>query len=61
MTDALPALENVTVSNYVADHLSTLHVARNCFFESESSSRIKRALKSNIRADEGLFASQDFV
>ena len=61
MTEALPALENVTVSNYVADHLSALHFARKCFVERESSSHIKHALKSNIRADEGLFASQDFV
>ena len=61
MTDALPALENVTVSKYVADHLSALHVARKSFVESENSLRIKRALKSNIRADEGPFASQDFV
>ena len=61
MTDALPALENVTVSNYVADHLTASHVARKCFVESKSSSRIKRALKSKICADEDLFDSQDFV
>ena len=61
MTDALPALENATVSKYVPDHLSVLHVARKCFGESGSSSRITRALKSNICADEDFLASQDFV
>ena len=62
MTDAQPALENVTVSKYVAEqYLSSFHVARKCFVESESSSRIKRALKGNIRGDEGPFASQDFL
>ena len=54
-------LHQVTVSNYVADHLSGLHVARKIFVQSESLSRNKRALKSNIRAGESHFASQDFV
>ena len=45
----MPALENVTVSHVVADHLNAMHSARKAFIEAESSEKIKRALRRKVR------------
>lgn len=47
--DKLPALENKTSSQIVADNLNTLHSARENYIKSESSEKLKRALKHNVR------------
>ena len=49
LKDKLPALENVTVSHVVADHLNAMHSARKAFIEAESSEKIKRALRRKVR------------
>ena len=49
LKDKLPALENVTASHVVADHLNAMHSARKAFIEAESSEKIKRALRRKVR------------
>ena len=48
LSDKLPALEQCE-SRTVAEHLSGLAAARKAFIESESSERLKRALRHNVR------------
>ena len=45
----LPALEGATCSETVAENLNTLHDARRKYIELESSDKIRRALKHNVR------------
>ena len=47
--DLLPALENKTTSEIVAQNLNALHFARQNYMKSESSSKIKQALKHQVR------------
>ena len=49
LTDKTPALEGVTSTQIVADHLNALTVARKAFVEAESSGKIKRALARKTR------------
>ena len=46
--DGPPALEGVTKSQTFANHLNTMHLAREEFIKAESSAVLKRALKSKI-------------
>ena len=48
LTDEPPALENVTSSQVVADHLYAISAARKSFVEAESSDKLKRALARKI-------------
>ena len=58
----LPALENRTSSQIVADNLNTLHAARENYIKSESSEKLKRALKYNVRThSETVFNTGDVV
>ena len=50
--DKLPALEGVTTSETVLMHLQGLHTARKEFIASESSERIRRALRHKVRVSE---------
>lgn len=50
--DELPALEGTTMSEVVAKHISALHATRKAFIESESSNRIRRALRKQVRQKE---------
>ena len=45
----LPALRDVTPSKLIADHLNSLHAARRAFTQSESSKKIKKALRHQTR------------
>ena len=47
--DQPPALEEVSSSNMVRENLNALHIARKGFIEQESSEKIRRALRSNVR------------
>ena len=47
--DNLPALSNSTSSQLVRENLEALHRARENFVKAESSERIRRALRKNIR------------
>ena len=61
-TDKLPSLSGVTTSKTVGDHLNALHAARKAFVESETSERIRRALRHNVRTSvETTFKSGDKV
>ena len=61
MTDRLPALEGATSSQVLAQHLNALHAARKAFIESEADERIRRALRSKVRASEQVFTFGDLV
>ena len=49
LVDQLPALEGKTSSEIIAENLNAMHVARKTFIEAESSEKIRRALRHNIR------------
>ena len=61
ITNNLPAQEEVKVSDTVRNHLNALHSARRAFTKAESSDRIKRALKHNVRVNEEVFIQGDKV
>ncbi|VDI35884.1 Hypothetical predicted protein [Mytilus galloprovincialis] len=50
LKDTLPALEGRTSSEEFAKHLNILHDSRKAYIQSESDERIRRALRSKIRA-----------
>ena len=50
----LPALEGVTSSKLIAEHLNAMHIARETFIETESSEKLRRALHTKTRAATGL-------
>ena len=60
-TNMLPALEGTTKSHVIEKHLNTLHASRKAFMEAESSERIKRALRRQIRPNSGNFETGDKV
>ena len=47
--DKLPALEETAVSRTVADHVNAMHSARQAFAKCESSNKIRRALRCQVR------------
>ena len=51
-SSSLPALESVSGSDIVRQNLNALHSARREYLKNESSERIKRALRHNVRATE---------
>ena len=51
-TSQLPALEEVSASKIVRDNLNALHIARQEFIKVESSERVRRALRHNVRASD---------
>ena len=55
------SLEASTPSEKFAKQINSLHAARKAFIESESCEKIKRALKSKIRASEQVFNPGDKV
>ena len=61
MTDNPPALQGSTTSEVLATHINALHAARQAFIQSESSERIRRALRHKIRACEERFDNGDTV
>ena len=53
LNNAPPALEGVSTSETVARNLNAMHAARRAFMKSESSERLQRALRHQIRGGEG--------
>ncbi len=49
LSDKLPALEGVTASQVIAEHLNAITAARKAFVEAEASDKIKRALARKTR------------
>ena len=52
MTDKLPAPEGKTSSEVFAKHLNALHEARRAYIQTESNERVRRALRTKVRAAE---------
>ena len=61
MTATIPALEETTTSNMLAEHLNALHATREAYVKSESAERIKRALRHKIRASQQVFQAGELV
>ncbi len=61
MTDGLPALQGTTSSEIFAEHLNALHEARKAFVQSEAHERVRRALRSKVRASEQTYSNGDRV
>jgi transposase InsO family protein len=61
LVDKPPALQGTTVSENVAQHLNAMHSGRRAFIEAESSERIRRALRHQIRASGEPFQLGDHV
>ena len=61
MTDGFPSLIGATSSKVFADHLNALHESRRAFKQSESNERIRRALRSKVRAAEDIYENGDRV
>ena len=47
--DDLPALEGVTTSSVIAEHLNTIATARKAFVQAEISAKLRKALKHPVR------------
>ena len=54
-----PALDGTNMSGILARHLNALHAVRKAFIESEADERIRRALRSKMRASEEGFNHGD--
>ena len=61
LTDGPPGWEESTVSEKLKSHLTALHECRKQFMESESSVRIKRALRAKIRCADISLEPGDWV
>lgn len=61
MSDSVPALDGCTASEVLAKHLNALHSARRAFMQTEACERIRRALRSKVRAAEQVFENGDEV
>jgi len=61
MTDQVPAFDGVTSSETFAKHLNVLHTSRKAYIESEANERIRRALRSKVRASEQVYSNGDRV
>ncbi|CAC5404047.1 unnamed protein product [Mytilus coruscus] len=56
-----PALEGTTINNVMGKHLSGLHKARKAFIAAESSEKVRRALRKQIRPSGEKFKNGDKV
>lgn len=61
MQAELPALEGTTSSEAFAEHLNTLHETRKAYIQTEADERIRRALRSKVRAAEQVYENGDMV
>ena len=61
MTDRLPALEGTTTSEVFVKHLNALHKARKAYIQTEANERIRRALRTKVRAAEQVYEHGDVV
>ena len=59
MTDKIPALDGTTTSETFAKHLNTLHASRKAFIDTEANERIRRALRTKVRAAEQTFIQME--
>ena len=59
--DKPPALEGTTISKQFYKHLNGLHSGRRAFIQAESSERIRRALRHQLRSHSEMFVTGDPV
>ena len=59
--DKPPALHGTTISKTFAQHINALHQSRQAFIKSESSERIRRALRHQIRVKDQIYETGDSV
>ena len=62
-SNKLPALEDVTCSEIVAENLSAMHDARQAFMKSESDEKLRRVLRHQVRTSSELkkYVTADYV
>ena len=61
LVDKLPAVENTTTSEVVGKHINAMHDTRSAFVRSETSDRIRRALRKTVPSVNDNFSSGDKV
>ncbi|CAC5372032.1 unnamed protein product [Mytilus coruscus] len=61
MQAQLPALEGTTSNDAFAKHLNILHETRKAYIQTEADERIRRALRSNVRAGEQVYENGAIV
>ena len=61
MNDSLPALEGTTISKTLGKHLNAMHAGRKAFIMAESSEKIRRALRHQIRPTSTVFTTGELV
>ena len=61
MTEKLPALQSVTTSEILKNHLDAMYSARTAFMKCQADEKIRRALRHPIRATEEIFLPGDHV
>lgn len=61
MNDSLPALEGTTISETLGKHLNALHASRQAFIRAETSEKIRRALRHQVRPTGRTFKNGEFV
>ena len=61
MIDKPPALEGLTASEIFARHLNAPHSGRRAFLQAETTERIRKALRHQVRATGGHFNEGDQV
>ena len=61
MIDKIPALDGTTTSETFAKHLNTLHASRKAFIDTEANERIRRALRTKVRAAEQIYTNGDML
>ena len=61
MIDKPPALAGTTTSEIYAKHLNALHSGRRAFIQAETSERIRRALRHQIRPSGTTYQTGDYV
>ena len=61
MSDKLPALEGTTSSEIFTEHLNALHEARRAYLQTEANERIRRAMRTKVRAAKQIYQNRDTV
>ena len=61
MTGKIPALDGTITSETFAKHNNTLHASRKAFRDTEANERIRRALRTKVRAEEQINTNGDMV
>ena len=54
LINLLPAMDDISKTDIIANHLNALHAARRVFIEAESNEKLCRALKAKNRITTGI-------